>query len=115
MGNNLKELRKKRSVKVDTIVECLGISMVYYYDLEKGERRFNEDLLKKLADFYNVSIDYILGRTDHENIVILEGSSLPDKLQGVVDSIGMAKDAGLSDQDINEILELHAKLQKKKS
>lgn len=65
--NRLKELRKKRGIKVESLVEIIGISSVYYYDLEKGTRRLNEDIINLLADYYKVSTDYILGRDIAEN------------------------------------------------
>lgn len=65
--NRLEELRKKRNVKVADIIEAIDISQPYYYDIEKGKKRLNEDLLNKFADFYKVSTDYILGRKIDSN------------------------------------------------
>lgn len=61
-----------------TIAEYLGISPQYYYDLEKGRRRLNMDLIIKLADYFQVSIDYLLGR-NIENVNVGDADSdLPE-------------------------------------
>ena len=112
--NNLKNLRKSRNIKVSEIIERLDISQPYYYDLESGKKRLNDELLIKFSDLYGVTTDYILGRTEHENHVILEGESLPPELKGIVDRIGIAKDIGLTTKDIEEIIDLHMKMKKRR-
>lgn len=62
--NRLREIRRARGLSGTAVAEAIGISPQHYYDLEKGERRLNEDLLKSLADQFAVSVDYLLGRTD---------------------------------------------------
>ena len=75
--NRLRELRKSRKIKVNKIAEFLGISQPYYYDLEKSSKRLNEDLLNRVADFYGVTTDYILGRTLTENGEKLPNDNIP--------------------------------------
>ena len=62
--NRLKDLRLERGLSGTKIAEALGISSQYYYDLEKGDRRLNEDHIKQLAEFYKVTSDYIIGITN---------------------------------------------------
>ena len=112
--NNLKKIRKKRNIKVVDIIEYLDISHPYYYDLEKGLKRLNEDMLNKLASFYDVTTDYLLGRVDFENHIVLEGTALPPELQGIIEQVGILKGEGISEQDIKEILELHIRISKGK-
>jgi putative transcriptional regulator len=58
MNNKLKELRKKRKVKVAVLARMLDISESYYYKREKGNRKsFSIEEAKILADFYKLSID----------------------------------------------------------
>lgn len=61
-ANNLRKIRKDKNIKAKCIAEYLGVSPQYYYDLEKGRRRLNIDLIIQLADYFQVSIDYLLGR-----------------------------------------------------
>ncbi|MDE5885777.1 MAG: helix-turn-helix domain-containing protein [Oscillospiraceae bacterium] len=60
-GDILLELRKKRNVKQSTIADILGISQQAYLKYEHGEADPTIDALIILANFYNVSIDCLLG------------------------------------------------------
>lgn len=46
------------------VAEVLNITPQYYYEIERGKKRLSADMLAKLAEFYDVSTDYLLGRTD---------------------------------------------------
>lgn len=59
--NRIRELRIKRNVTGPELAKKLNITTAYLYDLEKGKRRLNEDILKKLAEIFGVSVDYLLG------------------------------------------------------
>lgn len=102
--NNLKALRKENKIKVNVLTELLGISSVYYYDLEKGIGRLNEDILLKLSDFYKVTTDYLLGITEGKNNVVLTGDSLPEELRGYVDAISTAK-KDFTPEELKSIIE----------
>lgn len=60
----LSELIKSRNIQKKELAEYLGIAYrnLRYYEL--GERKPDFDGLIALADFFNVSIDYLVGRTD---------------------------------------------------
>lgn len=60
-SNRIKVLRKQRRVSVAQLSQAVGLSSQYLYELERGEKRLNEDILRKLSDFFEVSVDYILG------------------------------------------------------
>ena len=65
-SNRLREVREKLGLSGTKVAEKLDVSSQYYYDLETGRRRMNVDILLKLADFFGVSTDYLLGRTDNQ-------------------------------------------------
>lgn len=65
--NRIRELREKRKMSGTKLAEMLGVSPQYLYDLEKGERRLNEKLIKRLAQIFNVSADYLLGNDPSGN------------------------------------------------
>ena len=48
------------------IAEMLGCSQTTYSRYETGNSNVPIDILKKLANFYNVSIDYIIGLTNEK-------------------------------------------------
>lgn len=65
MYKRLRDLREDRDLKQKNIAELLQCSQVCYSYYENGQRDIPTDALIKLAEFYNTSIDYILGQTDN--------------------------------------------------
>lgn len=57
----LKELREERNINQKDVAQYLNIAQQTYSRYETGEREPNIEMLKKLAKFYKVSIDYIVG------------------------------------------------------
>ncbi len=68
MKNNLKLLRKSKGYTQIALQMKTGIEQALLSKFENGERVPPTETLIKLADFYNVSIDYILCRTDNPDI-----------------------------------------------
>lgn len=64
MTIRLKEIREDRDLKQEEVAKAIGISQVVYSRYERGIRLIPIDKLDKLADFYKVSVDYLICRTD---------------------------------------------------
>ncbi len=64
MYMNIRSLREDRDLKQQDIAEYLNCTQVAYSRYELGKRDVPTDVLCALADFYNTSVDYLLGRTD---------------------------------------------------
>ena len=62
--NRLRELREDRDLVQREIARELGISQRNYSYYETSQTILTEDILQRLANYYNTSIDYILYRTD---------------------------------------------------
>ena len=60
----LKELRTEKGATQKEVAEFIGCSSVVYSRYERGEREPDIDALCKLADYFNVTVDYIVCRTD---------------------------------------------------
>ena len=60
----LKELRNKANITQKELAEAINTSQQNIAFYEKGERKPKHDMVEKLANFFNVSIDYLLGKTD---------------------------------------------------
>ena len=60
----LKELREENNLKQTDLAEYLNIRQNTYSQYESGKRQLPIDVLIKLARFYKVSTDYILGLED---------------------------------------------------
>lgn len=63
--NRLRELREDNDLLQKDIAEILNCTQVCYSRYELGKRDIPTDVLVELADYYSVSIDYILGQTDN--------------------------------------------------
>lgn len=61
-GLILKELRENKSLRQSDLAEMLEITQQAYQRYERGTSEPNADGLSKLADFYGVTTDYLLGR-----------------------------------------------------
>lgn len=62
----IRELREDNDLTQTTIGKKINIPQRTYAYYESGERMVPPQVLCALADFYNVSVDYILGRTDNK-------------------------------------------------
>ncbi|MGB9661917.1 MAG: helix-turn-helix domain-containing protein [Moorellaceae bacterium] len=60
----LVQLRKERGLSQYQLANLLGFSRGQISNYEQGTREPDYDTLKKIADFFNVSTDYLLGRTN---------------------------------------------------
>lgn len=58
------DLREDHDLTQKAVAEYLGIQPNVYRRYEKGLRDFPLEVLMKLADFYKVTLDYLVGRTD---------------------------------------------------
>ncbi|MGN1420476.1 MAG: helix-turn-helix domain-containing protein [Eubacterium sp.] len=65
MKLRLKDLREDADVLQKDVAEFLQCSQVCYSRYENGNRDIPLDTLCRLADFFDTSTDYILGRTDN--------------------------------------------------
>lgn len=63
-AQRLKTLRKSRKCTQLTLANLLGITRTQISDLENGKTSTSIERLCKLADYFDVSIDYLVGRTD---------------------------------------------------
>ena len=64
MYRRIRDLREDRDLSQKQIAQLLGMSQTGYSKYETGENDIPTAVLIKLADFYQTSTDYLLGRTD---------------------------------------------------
>ncbi|HJC12533.1 MAG TPA: helix-turn-helix domain-containing protein [Candidatus Agathobaculum intestinigallinarum] len=65
MYQRLRDLREDNGKKQSEIAALLNCTQQAYSTYERGERDIPSKVLIKLADYYNTSVDYLLGRTDN--------------------------------------------------
>lgn len=66
--NNLKGIREDKDLTQKDISKILNVSQNTYSQYETGVISLTAETLIKLSDFYNVSIDYLLDRTNNPEI-----------------------------------------------
>lgn len=62
----LKQLRQQYKLGTEQVAEVIGVSGSAYRNYERGERTPDYDKLVRIADLYNVTTDYLLGRTEEK-------------------------------------------------
>ena len=102
--NRLKKLREEKGLLQSDIAKILGVSTsaVGFYEAEK--RDMSTDILSKLANYFNVSIDYLLGKSDIRNIEELKQARFANS--------GGVNTEGLDEEDLKE-LQRHIEYMKK--
>lgn len=64
-SDQLKKIRKEKKLTIQAVSDGAGIPPRTYQNYEYGKREISAEALYKLADFYGVTTDYLLGR-EHE-------------------------------------------------
>jgi len=65
--NRLRDIREDKDLKQKELAELLKVHQTTYSDYERGNLNIPIATLHILADFYNVSTDYLLGRTSRKD------------------------------------------------
>ena len=94
--NRIKQLRNEKNINQDVLAKLLGLEIAGISKLETGRVPLKDEYIVKLAEYFGVSTDYLLGKSDIRNP---ENTDL-DKLQ-----IGLStKDySNISDEQLKQI------------
>lgn len=112
-SERLKQLRKKNNLSQEGLAKKLGLarSTIAGYETPDKKREPDYETLKKLADFFDVSIDYLLGREYYpKNLdlsMVLKESSVTYKGKPITEdqkkTIELALEDGDDDPDIEDL------------
>lgn len=64
----IKDIREDTDHTQQELAEALNTHRVYYNRLENGKHQITLETAVKIADFYNISLDWLTGRTDRKEI-----------------------------------------------
>ena len=67
LGKTIRELRESLKLSQKELAERIGVSNVVLSRYELDDRKPDFDTLEKIADFFNVTTDYLLGRSNIKN------------------------------------------------
>lgn len=78
IGEKIKELRKNNKITQEQLGNAIGVSKMAISYFEKGKKSPGRESLEKIADYFNVTTDYLLGRSEdpelseEENKIVTE-------------------------------------------
>lgn len=107
LGDRLKKLRGDGRTQED-VAKAIGVSRAAYSHFENNRNEPDNDTLKKLAQYYDVSIDYLLGKSDKPHYYSLsekDTRAIDQKIKDIIDGLDpdgpdfFKNDAELSDED----------------
>lgn len=94
-GNRIKLLREEKKIRQDELAKILSISPSAVGMYERDEREPNDEITLRLAEYFNVSTDYLLGKSDVRN---------PEELKNVkFANAGGLDTKGLDEEDLEEL------------
>lgn len=93
--NRLKFLRNEKGENLEKIAKYLDVSIQTISNYENEKREMTPDTIIKLAEYFNVSTDYLLGKSDIRNIEELKNIKFANA--GGLDT------KGLDDDDLEEL------------
>jgi hypothetical protein len=104
----IKELAQKQGISLQKVAEDLGYSINYLYTLK--EKTPKSDRLQEIADYFNVSTDYLLGRTDNPAIAKDDTVTTADgrivDLSNLRERVVLFDGKPLSDDDVDKIAQI---------
>ena len=107
--NRIEELRKERKLTKKKVAEDLGLPYSTYLYYESGARGLNSETMRLFADYFGVSIDYLIGRTEDRNRLPDDVAALREAMRDrseLAMLFNLAKDARTSDiLDVSAILQ----------
>ena len=106
----IKELADKQGISLNILEENLGFSRNTIYNMKKSTP--NVERVSKIADYFNVSTDYLLGRTDNPHIAKDGDASAPLDLRDIAAQSMLFDGKPLTEEDIDfitAVLEAHLK------
>lgn len=109
----IKLLAKKQGISLNTLEERVGLGKNYIYSL-KNKKTPSVEHIAKIADYFQVSTDYLLGRTDNPRIASDEtiGGYTSEDLRELAKSAKTFDGKPLNEEDIEaiqNILEIYFK------
>ena len=106
----VRELARKKALSLNQVEEKLGYSKNTLYSLKR--QKVSSERLQEIADYFNVSTDYLLGRTDNPKIATDGDASAPLDLRDIAAQSMLFDGKPLTEEDIDfitAVLEAHLK------
>lgn len=83
----IKELRKTAGLTQENIAKKLKISRQVFANYENEVNQPSLEMLCEIADLFNCSIDYLVGREDEDGAIVISGNHLSDDETALLDKL----------------------------
>lgn len=116
LGVRIRKLRERDSLSQKTLANTLGITQQAVAKWEGGKAEPDTAMILNIANIFDVSTDYLLGRTDNPQHKIIVKEDLPAELARYVDYIEILKDYSVEDispEELKEVIEFAKKIKKR--
>ena len=103
----IKELADKQGISLNKLEEKLGFSRNTIYNMKKSTP--NVERVSMIADYFNVSTDYLLGRTDNPNVaseIFTTADGRTVDLSNLRERVVLFDGKPLSDEDVDKIAQI---------
>ena len=105
----VREIRENSEKTQTEVAKYLGVTRQAYNNYELGNRQLNPDMLDKLADYFNVTTDYLLGREDKTTLTTKDKKEITEILestrQQLLSQEGLMFDGEpASEEDVQKII-----------
>jgi transcriptional regulator with XRE-family HTH domain len=105
LGKRLRQLREKKAMNQREFSKIINISNTTLSQYEAGNRTPSDEIKEKIADYFSVSVDYLLGRTDSS---FYDGQTLYDASK-IVDVSGLPEEDAKKVEEYADLLKLKLK------
>lgn len=92
LGKRLRNLREKRNLYQKDVARRLNVSEYQMSRYESGKSKPDPELISKMAEFYEVTTDYLLGKSNHPNLTATEDNRIDEEVDELLDIIESIKD-----------------------
>ena len=83
----LREIREHSEKTQTEVAKYLGVTRQAYNNYELGNRQLNPDMLDKLADYFNVTTDYLLGREESPKIIGKDEKEIEKIIENTIENL----------------------------
>ena len=83
----LREIRENSEKTQTEVAKYLGVTRQAYNNYELGNRQLNPDMLDKLADYFNVTTDYLLGREESPKIIGKDEKEIEKIIENTIENL----------------------------
>jgi transcriptional regulator with XRE-family HTH domain len=106
----LNAIKNEKGCPLDVIEDSIGISKGSLSKYMSGTHLPNSEVIRKLAEYWNVTADYLLGSSDQRTPGVSDGSSIP---KGYLKIITESIETGITEDEFREMFEMVKKLKGK--